>query len=450
LEGTEQNGFVRGMGVVVLDSFHPASFLTGVVLSAPLFLGGVAAANGASPLLSRLAVLSVFPLTLLVQSRLAANSFAGDSAGGLFSKGGGGAADVLQVFARLLALTLAWAVPLALMIWAWVPRLPAVGRLALSFEPPPSPILVIYLGTGLIVPFFFLPAAVAASGLGEVFSSGFWRGVFGGRLGEAFLMLLATAGAPLAVGAVLAPWLAALALKVPDVAAFLASVAALYVAGVTISVHAKLCGSFAASVLVSVAEESSTPVVSAHARGASDGEVQLAWNLFPTDPEGALARMAALAAAPVAEAKVFYALASMRRQAGDGPGALEAARQAIPLCLRANEGKLAVELFKAHVADARDLWLDHDQLTALGDLFFTQSDLASAANAWAAALNADAGDRKAFKGLLKIADQILQSGESLDRAIRVYDYLVQRSPDSPFADHARAQLDIARRRAAKA
>ena len=73
----------------------------------------------------------------------------------------------------------------------------------------------------------------------------------------------------------------------------------------------------------------------------------------------------------------------------------------------------------------------------------------AASNAWANALTIDAADRKAFKGLLKVADQILQSGSPLDRAIRIYDFLLQAAPGSPFADHARAQAEIARRKAAK-
>jgi tetratricopeptide (TPR) repeat protein len=139
----------------------------------------------------------------------------------------------------------------------------------------------------------------------------------------------------------------------------------------------------------------------------------------------------------------------MKHQAGDSAGAIEAARQAIPLCLKANEGQLATELYRLHAADARSLFLDAAQLVALGDLLIAQNDPSAAANAWAHALTADAGNRKAFKGLLKIADQILQTGAALDRAIRIYDFLIQRAPDSPFADHARTQLEIARRKAAK-
>ena len=445
----ERSPFVRSVAGVVLDSLHPVSLVTGLVLLTPFAFSALSASKGDGRLLPALCALASLPVTMLVQCRLATNALAGDTRGGLFSSDGGGAAELAPVFGRLALLALAWWAPLVLILWARNATLEELPAFRFSPEALPSPLLVIYLGAFLVAPFFLLAGAVAASRPAELFSLGFWNGLFSGRLGEVFLMLVASFGTVLALGAILLPWFAALALKVPELARFLASFTAIYAGGVAVSIHSRLCGVFAASVLHVAAEEVLPESDAAPGPAPADDAVRAAVALFPTDREGAFSKLAILAEGPVPNARAFHALAKLKNQAGDAAGALYAAKQAIPLLVRANEQKLAAELFRAHAAEARELWLDHDQLTTIGESLHASGDLPNAANAWAAALNADAGDRKAFKGLLKIADQLLQSGEALDRAIRVYDFLVQRAPTSPFADLARAQLEIARRRSAK-
>jgi hypothetical protein len=446
----ERGPFVRSVAGVVLDSLHPVSLVTGLVLLSPFAVGALASSKGSGRVLPMLCTLASIPVTMLVQSRLATNAMAGDTRGGLFSSEGGGSAELAPAFGRLALLAAAWWAPLLLVVWSRYGELQAIPSLRFSPGLLPSPLLVIYLGSFLIAPFFLLAAAVAASGPSELFSPGFWGGLFSGRLGEVFLMVAASAGTVAALGVILAPWLAALALKVPELARFLASLAAIYAGGAAVSIHSRLCGVFAASVLNVAAEEVLPESPAASTQSPAADAVRAAVAQFATDREGALAKLDALAEAPVQDARVFHALATLRRQAGDGAGALAAAKLAIPLLLRANDAKAAAELYRSHAAEARELWLDHEQLATIGEALHASGLLPEAANAWAASLGADAGDRKAFKGLLKIADQLLQSGESLDRAIRVYDFLVQRAPTSPFADHARAQLGVARRKAAKA
>ncbi len=458
MEGNERSSFVRTVGDIVLDSFRPASSLTGIILSIPLIFAALAPAKTHGHMVPGICIFTSILLTMYAQARLAMNGFAGDSRGGFFSPSGGRIEDVIPVFGRLLALSIGWALPIPVMIWIWEPKLHSIVRFPFPTADPPPTLLVVYIGTILIAPFFLLPVAVAATRFTEIFSGGLWRGLFGGRLGEVVLMIVATVGAPLALATILAPWLASLSANAPGVASFLGAVVGIYLVGVTLSVHAKLSGFFAAAIMQGEVEEAVPLDAVASASGvpsappasrAVDNDIRQAWAAFPSDHEAALARLGALAAAPVPDAKTFHALSLMKHKAGDAAGALEAARQAIPLCLLANEGSLAAELYRNHAVDATSLLLDHAQLVAIGDVLFGHDDPSAAANAWAHALNADATDRKAFKGLLKVADQLLHTGGSLDNAIRIYEFLLQRVPDSPFADHAKAQLDIASRKASK-
>ena len=456
----DRSPFVRSVGDVVLDSFQPASFVTGLVLASPLLAAALVGTKGASHFFFNACVLALVPLTMFAQSRLAMNAFAGDSTGGLFSETGGSIGEVLPVAVRLFTLSFLWSIPFAVAIWKWEPDLRSVQRLPFLAAAPPPTFLILYLGATVIAPFFFLAAAVAASGFGEIFTGGLWSGLFGSRLGEVVLMVVATFGAPVAIVVIVAPWGASLALKAPDLARFLTGMAFLYALGVTLSIQSRLCGSFAAAVLLGAVEESvpepvrppgtpSAPAAVTPVPTAVAEQIREAWAAFPTDQADALARMADLAAGPSPDARVLHALALMTDRAGDAPGSVETARRAIPVCLKAGEEKLASEIYRLHAAEAKSLLLDASQLVALGDAFLAQNDPSAASNAWANALTVDPVDRKAFKGLLKVADQILQSGATLDRAIRIYDFLLQAAPGSPFADHARAQAEIARRKAAK-
>ena len=453
MQGRERSSFVRSVGEVVLDSLHPPSFVTGLVLSLPLLLALFFAFKVESRALTTLSLLSSLPLTMYVQARLAMNGLAGDSSGGLFAESGGSLEEVIPVFGRLVTLTAIWFLPGAVMVGTWEPKVRALSRFPFPISEYPPVLLVVYIGMTLIAPFFLLTVAVAASRFAEVFSASLWGSLFVGRTGEVFLMVAAAAGAPCALFLVVGPWLSATATKAPGLAAFLGVALGLYVVGVAVSIHARLCGVFA-SVVLQTATEETVPDVDVTPQGppavtVSAEEISKAWTAFASDPKGAVERLEAAGAGHGPDARVLHVAALMRHRMGDDAGSLEAAREAIPLCLAAGEPKLAAELYRFHAAEAASLRLDHVQLAAVGEALMVQGDPQAAANAWAHSLAADASDIKAYKGLLKVADQHLQKGEALDRAIRIYDYLLERAPGSPFGDHVRSQAAIAWKKTAR-
>ena len=456
MQGRERSGFVRSVGEVVLDSLHPPAFVTGLVLSLPFLLAFFFAFKVESRALTTLSLLFSLPLTMYVQARLAMNGLAGDSSGGLFAESGGSLEEVIPVFGRLVTLTAIWILPGAVMVGMWEPKVRALSRFPFPISEYPPVLLVVYIGMTLIAPFFLLTVAVAASRFAEVFSASLWGSLFVGRTGEVFLMVAAAAGAPCALLLVAGPWLSAAGTKAPGLAAFLGGALGLYLLGVAVSIHARLCGFFASAVLLTASEETVTTVETLpvpdvepsrpSAPAVPAEEISRAWAAHESDPKGALERLEAATAGREPDARVRHAAALMRHRMGDEAGSLEAAREAIPLCLIAGEPRLAAELYRIHAAEAPSLQLDPTQLAAIGEALMAQGDPQAAANAWAHSLASDASNLKAYKGLLKVADHHLQKGDALERAIRIYDYLLERAPSSPFAEHVRSQAVLARKR----
>ncbi len=468
MQASERSQFVNNAGNVILDSLHLPSFITGLVLSIPVFLALFFALKVQSQLLTSLSLLSSLPLSLYALSRLAMNGLSGDGLGGFFSKSGGGIEEVMPVFGRLVTLVIIWALPL-ITIGFYEPKLAQGMRFPFSPLEPPPLFLTLYAGTAVFVPVLLVIVAAAATRFTEIFSGALWSGLFKGRSGEVLLILAATIGAPVALLVIVAPWLSALASKSMGFAGFLGGLFLIYLVGAATCIQGKLCGFFAAAVMQedsdapaaarpqpAPAGESSplTAETAPETAGqpvlpAADEEVRKAWGTFEINPRAAATRLESLAAEFAPHPRVLHGLAMMLFRMGDTEKSIEAAKTAIPLCLSKQQGLLASELFRAFAGHIQRLDLDHTQLAALGDVILNQGDPLTAANVYAFSLAADVSDLKAFKGLLKIADQYLQKGESLDRAVKIYEYLLQKVPASQFSDHVRAQLELAKRKLAR-
>jgi hypothetical protein len=177
--------------------------------------------------------------------------------------------------------------------------------------------------------------------------------------------------------------------------------------------------------------------------------VAAAMKRFETDASGAIGELDELRHAHAPSPQVMHAYVVCLVRAGRADEALATARGALPLCLQRGNVALAAEIFAALWKRAKELGLEREQIDAIGAALFKAGDLAKATTAYGLALTMDRGDRKAIKGLLQIADHRMhRDGRPKDSA-RIYTFLLQYAPDSPFAADMKQGLAEAEARAAR-
>ncbi|MBK9966342.1 MAG: hypothetical protein IPP07_16175 [Holophagales bacterium] len=441
--------FSRVSGGIVLDSFSIVSFFTGLLAVLPAGLLLLVSSSGPRSAAAASAVSVVWGVTvLLFVSRFAQLGIAGDSEGGLFSESAGPWSGTVLVAVRLFVLWVLWAIPFV--AWAFLkgePQAPAgfpgMG-LALLGVPRIPILLAIWAGLGMVLSFAFVAVAAAAPGFGDLFSPGLWRELFSGRFGELFVAIAGTYGPPVSVLVVFFPLLVALVPLNPKGALTGTIPFFIYAVGMVLSLQGKLCGAYAAASVVEEGEVSESfavaPPAEAYAAAAAPASPVPVHTAAPGFESPA----------PVfADPKQLHAAWRSRLSAGDLEGALEAAREAIPAGLAKKEPKLAAEMYRRHLDRLPELGLDRTELDLLADQLLRDGDVAAAAWTFSQALDTEPTDPKAFKGLLRVAEHHLEKAKEPLEAIRVYRYLLERAPASPFADHARDLLGAAERRAAR-
>lgn len=429
-----RTAFPRVFGELVHDSFSITSFFSGLLAALPTGLVLLFAASGPRSKGDAVAVLVVWMGTVLVfVSRFAQVGVAGDTEGGLFSSAAGPWSGTMAAAARLLLLWAAWAVPFV--VWgllkgAGTPD-PAIGLVPIGL--PRLPFLIsLWSGLGVVLSFAFVAVAAVAPSFGALFSPALWRTLFAGRIGELFLAIAGVFGPPLTVLLVVLPVYGALMPRQPKLALTAFVPLLLYAVGMVLTLQGKLCGAFAAASLAEEADEPLDVEVAAHAGTAS------------VAPAGA-----APAEAPTADPESLQAIWQARLTAGDVEGALEAARMAIPAGLAKGSPKAAAAIYRQHLDRLDALGLDRPALSLLADQLLRDGDVAAAAWTFSQALDAEPGDAKAFKGLLRVAEHHLEKAKAPLEAVRVYRYLLERAPGSPLAEHARDLLADAERKAAR-
>ncbi|HRY42868.1 MAG TPA: hypothetical protein P5164_02875 [Thermoanaerobaculia bacterium] len=433
---SSRTAFPRVFGEIVHDSFSVTSFFTGLLAALPTGLVLLFAASGPRSKGDAAAVLVVWMGTVLVfVSRFAQVGVAGDTEGGLFSSAAGPWGDTLLAATRLLALWVAWTLPFV--AWAFLkggePGAEVPGFGLVPYGLPRLPLLLsLWSGLGVVLSFAVVAAAAAAPGFGALFSPALWRTLFGGRLGELFLAIAGVFGPPLTVLLVVLPVFGAVAPRQPKLALTAFVPLLLYAVGMVLTLQGKLCGAFAAA---SLAEDDLEPIPDEAAPQA----------VTPSVAPGASERAAPAAGDP----ESLHAIWQARLAAGDLPGTLEAARAAIPAGLAKGSPKAAAEIYRQHLDRLDALGLERPALSLLADQLLRDGDVAAAAWTYSQALDAEPGDAKAFKGLLRVAEHHLEKAKAPLEAVRVYRYLLERAPGSPLAEHARDLLADVERRAAR-
>ncbi len=440
--------FSRVSGGIVLDSFSIVSLFTGLLAALPAGLLLLIGSSGPRSAGIGAAVSVVWGLTVLVfVSRFAQLGIAGDSEGGLFSSSAGPWSGTFLAAGRLLVLWVVWALPFV----AWVlmkgePQasagLPALGFGLLGAPRIPF-LLALWSGLGMVISFAFVVVSAAAPGFGDLFSPGLWRALFPGRIGELFVAIAGTFGPPIAVFAIALPVIVAMVSVNPKAALTGMVLFLLYPIGMVLTLQGKLCGAFAAASLVEEGEVSETfeAVLPAEASEA----VAVASAAVHAGPPSAVEAQGPVLGDP----KHLHTVWQTRLSSGDAKGALEAAREAIPAGLAKKEPRLAAEIYRRHLDRLTELGLDRTALDLLADQLLRDGDVAAAAWTFSQALDTEPTDPKAFKGLLRVAEHHLDKAKEPLEAVRVYRYLLERAPTSPFADHARDLLSVAEKRAAR-
>lgn len=147
---------------------------------------------------------------------------------------------------------------------------------------------------------------------------------------------------------------------------------------------------------------------------------------------------------------MLHALVMARHLAGQTDKAVEVAREAFPLCFQRGNIVLAAEMFRALWKQLQALRFNRDQILAIGGALVKMGDLKYATSTYAVVIRMDAGEKRAIKGLLQIADLNLQPGGAPDEAVKIYKYLLQNCPNSTFELDIRDRLSDAERRLARA
>jgi len=439
--------FSRVSGGIVLDSFSILSLFTGLLAALPAGLVLLIGSTGSPAAGTGAAAAVVWGVTVLVfVSRFAQLGIAGDSEGGLFSDTAGPWSGTFLVAGRLVVLWVLWALPFV--AWAFLksePQAPAgfqgmgVGLLGALRIPV---LLALWSALGMVLSFAFVAVSAAAPGFVDLFSPGLWRALFSGRIGELFVAIAGTFGPPLTVFAIVLPVIAAFVPLNPKAALTGMIPFLVYAVGMVLTLQGKLCGAYAAASLVEEGEVETFEAVPA-------AEAQAVAPAVPAPVHSAAPAAAEAPAPSLGDPKHLHTVWLARLSAGDAKGALEAAREAIPAGLAKKEPRLAAEMYRRHLDRLPELGLDRTALDLLADQLLRDGDVAAAAWTFSQALDTEPTDSKAFKGLLRVAEHHLEKAKEPLEAVRVYRYLLERAPASPFADHARDLLGAAERRAAR-
>ena len=355
-----------------------------------------------------------------------------------------------------------------------------------------------------LLPPIFLIVAVRSERFGQIFSTVLWSNAFSGRLGDLYAIYVVHGGALgmlfiLAIPALLLTFAAG-----KEIGVLFLSIGMAYSGGFAITLLGRLCGFFAfgeelggpslamqpvagpghgtpggragrprppeifgspetAADAPGVVQAENAAAVSHHGAprtgGAPSGpppvadlsrQVAEARARFEHDADGALGALQTLREENPGHPLVLHAIAFLLHKGGRGPEAVLVAREAIPVCLEHSQAALAADLFATLWKQAKELGLSHEQIDIVATVLAKAGDHSRAITAFGIALQMDPGDRKAIKGLLQLADYKMHREGRPKDAARIYTFLLQYAPNSPFAEDIRRGLADAESRLARA
>lgn len=455
-EYTEFSGI---SGRVLRGSFSFGTMLSGVALTIVLFSGwyffirwGMEAAA---------TLYSEFVIALAL-ARYAMNGLYGEWQGTIFSAAGGPWTRAVAVAGRYLLLTALWLVPLLVVGLSFSKAGPELFQTLYGGGGSELITLVLLYILGMtLTPPVFLIVSVTADKLSDLFSASHWRRVLGGRLGDLFFIYVLYIGGSLSALVLCIPPTIEAFGQGPEMGVSVTALACAALVGLSVNLLGRLCGFFAFGEPEPAAGSAPVPapgrIVPSPASPPpqpalldAQARADEARRRFAQDPAGAIASLEELRVACAPSPQILHALCLMQAQAGRKDAALATARKALPLCLERGNLRPAAEIFRALAPQMADLGLNREQTLGIASAFVKMNDLGFAAHTYGEVVRMDAGERRAIKGLMQIADARLRDPQGIDEAIKIYKFLLQRCAASPLADDMRRGLEEAERRLARA
>jgi hypothetical protein len=331
---------------------------------------------------------------------------------------------------------------------------------------------VMYVLALMASPPALLVIAVSATSSSEVLSPAHWGSRFHGRWMDFLLIYAIFAGAIFCLVLAGVPLIVYARTYGPDTMQTVGEGLALFAIGFGISLVGRLCGSFAVLPAPEAADTKPAPLHPSlvQFKGAAPAPSATV-SAAPAPADAAAPRKAALldAGARVEQLRATHAsdpaaLVDALRElddtflphpsvrqglvlalvaAGRQQEAVDAAREAIPMCMKTGNVVAAALIFEALLSAGEMFGLAKEQIAALGDALRSVKRHASAANVYGVVLNAAPGDIKAMKGMIAVAQTFAQQQESAN-AVRIYDYVIAHCAGSPLLDFVnteRAKLE---------
>ena len=168
-----------------------------------------------------------------------------------------------------------------------------------------------------------------------------------------------------------------------------------------------------------------------------DGQqrVEAALRRFALDPDGALSALKDLNETFAPHPHVLQAYANCLYRTNHTDVAVELARRALELCFERGHTQLVAGLFTTMYRDLERLGLDREQLLSVAASLERTDDLPGAARAYSTVIGEERGSVRAIKGLLQVADRILNERSHPAAAQKVYRYLLEHCSDSPLREY---------------
>lgn len=150
-----------------------------------------------------------------------------------------------------------------------------------------------------------------------------------------------------------------------------------------------------------------------------ESHVREAEERFAEDPVAALADLERLRDTHQPSPELLRALCLLYKRSGMTTHAIDAAREALPLCFRERQGILAARILEEIDADAHALGFDREQLVAIGGALAETSEWRVAFRALASWLMKEPDDDRVAAIILRLVDRLLDASQAGEDAWRM-------------------------------
>lgn len=472
----------RGMAGEVIGSFLlPTTFFSAL----PVLIVFTVLGYGATLLKGNAQILAVplmFVAYVAIVGRFALAARQGSLAGGFFGGAAGG--GLMGFVGRYLVLTLAWSIPLALVVYVALDRetlffammaffptdvmLEGGGRLQ-SIAPSPFEMLkggaaVLLLPAvglaALLLPTLCLIVATRADTLAEALSREVWGWLLSVRGADLPVFYAGLIGGMVVfLGVYLVPFsfivFFSFKLSLQAGAAVSALLYSLSFAATPILLG-RMCGAFAAgeegwgAVGGDVEPRELAPPVYYRPEPSSAvepppviekkpefEEILAKVRALPADRlAGEIARAGDKLAARPRDPHTAAELSLLYKKSGAGDKALKMAGNAITQAVRDGFSEIGVQLFRGYAKERAALGLNAQTLEIVGNILLKQGVVLDAGWCLHESASAEGDAVKAQKKLLHVASVAEESGK-LAEAVSLYDFFLVKYPDSPLAQFAK-------------